>query len=146
MYWKVCQLLLITSFLVASDAKSSRQKLNHAHLHYLQHRLLSYCRKYFQNTDSQKIWSLTTLQFLTVNLTEEFQNFCSKADIFCKFIASEQTATNRLTEKNVQTLKKTSATMIDEPVSMHKKFRKILFRYIVTPWNNIRTPAEQYLK
>jgi len=82
----------------------------------------------------------------TIFTSEEFQQFCKKAGIFCKFIAPGHPATNGLAERNVQTLKKRLAAMQEEPESIHRKVREILFRYRATPLNNQKTPAEQYLQ
>ncbi|XP_024887055.1 uncharacterized protein K02A2.6-like [Temnothorax curvispinosus] len=48
--------------------------------------------------------------------SEEFQQFCKKTGIFPKFIALGHPATNGLAERNIQTLKKKLAVMIDEPL------------------------------
>jgi len=82
----------------------------------------------------------------TIFTSEEFQQFCKKAGIFCKFIAPGHPATNGLAERNVQTLKKRLVAMQEEPESIHRKVREILFRYRATPLNNQKTPAEQYLQ
>ena len=75
----------------------------------------------------------------------EFQEFCKKAGIFCKFNAPGHSATNGLAERNVQTLKKQLTAMISEPKTMRKKVQEILFRYRSTPLINGKTPAEQFL-
>lgn len=82
----------------------------------------------------------------TIFTSEEFQNFCKEAGIFPKFIAPGHPATNGLAERNIQTLKRRLAAMVDEPLSMRKKIQEILFRYRATPLNNGKTPAEQYLQ
>ncbi|XP_054274675.1 uncharacterized protein LOC128994282 [Macrosteles quadrilineatus] len=77
--------------------------------------------------------------------SDTFHQFCKEGRIFQKFIAPGHPATNRLAERNIQTLKNRLFTMIEEPFTMKQKVRVILFRYRATPLASGKTPSELFL-
>ncbi|KAI5726273.1 hypothetical protein M8J77_026262 [Diaphorina citri] len=80
--------------------------------------------------------------------SEQFHTYCTDRGIFQKFIAPSHPATNRLAERNVQTLKNRLKTMAQDSTPLHIKLQEILLRYRATPLPLAcgKTPAELYLK
>ncbi|UYV79123.1 hypothetical protein LAZ67_17001174 [Cordylochernes scorpioides] len=76
---------------------------------------------------------------------DTFSNYCLENGIRQKFIAPGHPATNRLAERNVQTLKNKLKSMINENVPIHQKIQKMLLRYRATPLASGRSPSEMYL-
>ena len=69
----------------------------------------------------------------TIFTSTEFKNYCSTSGISQRLIAPGYPATNRLAERNVQTLKQHLKAMLKEPGAVQEKVQRILFRYRATP-------------
>ena len=81
----------------------------------------------------------------TIFTSENFKNYCKEFGIVQKFIAPGHPATNGLAERHVRTSKNRIRAMENEPDSMYKKIRKILFRHRALPLVDGKSPAELYL-